>query len=87
MFPWWARQTLLLKTIKMPRKIRELKKDLKRAGFTNIPRRGKGSHSYWEHPKCPEPVILSNKDGADAQPYQEKEVARAIKTVRRNNEG
>ena len=71
----------------MPRKIRELKKDLKRAGFVNIPKRGKGSHSYWQHPNYAKAVILSNQDGADAKPYQEKEVAKAIKAVKGNNEG
>ncbi|MFB6276199.1 MAG: type II toxin-antitoxin system HicA family toxin [Halothece sp.] len=67
----------------MPRKIRELKQDLKQAGFVNIPKRGKGSHSYWEHPHYPKPIILSNKDGDDAQPYQEKQVAKAIEAVKR----
>jgi len=40
-----------------PRKIRELKQDLKQAGFVNVPKRGKGSHSYWEHPNYSQPVI------------------------------
>lgn len=71
----------------MPRKIRELKKDLKQAGFVNIPKRGKGSHSYWEHPNYSKPVILSDKDGADAKSYQEREVAKAIDAVRESNEG
>jgi len=71
----------------MPRKIRELKQDLKQAGFVNVSKRGKGSHSYWEHPNYSQPVILSDKDGADAKPYQEKAVAKAIKAVRKNNEG
>ena len=71
----------------MPKKIRELKQDLKRAGFINITKRGKGSHSYWEHPNYSKPVILSNKDGADAKAYQEREVAQAIKAVRKENEG
>lgn len=33
----------------MPRKIRQLMADLQRAGFVEIPSRGKGSHSFWKH--------------------------------------
>jgi len=59
----------------MPRKIRELLRDLKRAGF--IERGGKGSHRNLEHPAGTR-VTLSGKLGADAKPYQEREVARVI---------
>lgn len=34
----------------MPRKIRQLIGDLQRAGFVEMPSRGKGSHSFWKHP-------------------------------------
>ncbi len=34
----------------MPKKIRELKAMLSQAGFTQIPKRGKGSHTVWSHP-------------------------------------
>ena len=33
----------------MPRKLRELRADLRRAGFHN--RGGKGDHQNWEHPR------------------------------------
>ncbi|MCB1091490.1 MAG: type II toxin-antitoxin system HicA family toxin [Verrucomicrobiae bacterium] len=59
----------------MPRKIRELARDLERAGFVN--RGGKGSHRNFSHPKGVG-VTLSGKDGADAKLYQEKQVKRAI---------
>ena len=60
----------------MPRKIRELVRDLERAGFVN--RGGKGNHRNFEHAVGPR-VTLSGKLGADAKPYQEREVKKAIK--------
>jgi hypothetical protein len=64
----------------MPRKVRQLKRDLRRAGFIEQPRRGKGSHSYWTHPEFPEVFVnLSGNDGSDAKPYQEEEARTAIK--------
>jgi predicted RNA binding protein YcfA (HicA-like mRNA interferase family) len=58
----------------MPRKIRELIRDLEKAGFVN--RGGKG-HRNFEHPRGPR-VTLSGNQGADAKPYQEREVQQAI---------
>ena len=59
----------------MPRKIRELIRDLERAGFAN--RGGKGSHRNYEHPKGARATI-SGQPGDDAKPYQEREVMEAI---------
>jgi predicted RNA binding protein YcfA (HicA-like mRNA interferase family) len=59
----------------MPRKIRELIRDLKKAGFVN--RGGKGDHRNFEHPNGGR-VTLSGNAGDDAKPYQEREVERAI---------
>jgi predicted RNA binding protein YcfA (HicA-like mRNA interferase family) len=59
----------------MPRKIRQLIRDLERAGFTN--RGGKGGHRNFEHPKGAR-VSLSGQPGQDAKPYQEREVREAI---------
>ncbi len=57
----------------MPKKIRELKSLLKKAGF--IYRSAKRSHTSWYHPLLPEdPIIISGKDGDDAKLYIEKEV-------------
>jgi predicted RNA binding protein YcfA (HicA-like mRNA interferase family) len=58
----------------MPRKIRELIRDLEKAGFVN--RGGKG-HRNFEHPRGLR-VTLSGKPGSDAKPYQEREVKQAI---------
>jgi predicted RNA binding protein YcfA (HicA-like mRNA interferase family) len=68
----------------MPRKVRELKRDLKRAGFRLLKQRGKGSHTVWTHPNVPDDVVLSGADGDDAFEYQEKHVQRAIAMSRRS---
>lgn len=67
----------------MPKKIKDLKRLLQKAGFVLLPKRGKGSHSYWIHELLPKPVVLSGKDGGDAKPYQEKRVDEALKTIER----
>lgn len=56
----------------MPRKIRELKAMLRKAGFRWRP--GKGSHEIWEHPLADKADTLSGSDGRDARRYQEAEV-------------
>lgn len=55
----------------MPRKIRELVKDLMDAGFAIVPGAGKGSHRKFTHPNYPGAVTLSGQDGDDARNYQE----------------
>ena len=60
----------------MPRKIQELIRDLKRAGFLFEP--GKGSHRKFRHPLTRDVVIVSGQLGADARPYQETDVRRAL---------
>lgn len=63
----------------MPKKIRELNAQLRRAGFDL--RAGKGSHSVWSHPKIAESLTISGNDGSDAKPYQENQVAEFIRKV------
>jgi len=60
----------------MPRKIRELIRDLETAGFVN--RGGKGDHRDFVHPKVPKPVTISGNPGNDALEYQEKALQHAI---------
>ena len=60
---------------------------LQQAGFTLLPKRGKGSHSYWIHPLLPKPVVLSGKDGGDAKPYQERQVNAALRNVEQIEQG
>jgi predicted RNA binding protein YcfA (HicA-like mRNA interferase family) len=68
----------------MPRKIRQLKADLRRAGFTMRP--GKGSHTVWEHPLVPDDLTLAGHDGDDAKPYQEKDVRTFVEAARQAEE-
>ncbi|MGK7894880.1 MAG: type II toxin-antitoxin system HicA family toxin [Xenococcus sp. (in: cyanobacteria)] len=64
----------------MPKKIKELKKILRKAGFTEKP--AKGSHTKWSHPLVSGKIVLSGKDGNDAKPYQEKDVEQAIEKIK-----
>jgi predicted RNA binding protein YcfA (HicA-like mRNA interferase family) len=65
----------------VPRKIRELIKDLETAGFVN--RGGRGDHRNFVHPKVTKPVTVSGKSGDDAKHYQEKAVKAAIEESQR----
>jgi predicted RNA binding protein YcfA (HicA-like mRNA interferase family) len=65
----------------MPKKIRELKAMLKKAGFSW--QAGKGSHSKWTHPRASKSVVLAGNDGQDAKLYQENEVQERINEVQR----
>jgi hypothetical protein len=70
----------------MPRKIRQLKADLRRAGFVERKGRGKGSHTMWEHARLPEiTVVLAGRDGDDADHYQEKQIREAIARAQQPN--
>lgn len=60
----------------MPKKIRELIRELETAGF--VRRAGKGSHRNFLHPQGVA-VTISGRDGADAKPYQLKLVKQKIK--------
>ncbi len=60
----------------MPKKIRDLIRELESAGFVN--RGGKGSHRNFVHPKVSKLVTLSGKPGDDAKQYQLKAVKAAI---------
>ncbi|MBN4006593.1 type II toxin-antitoxin system HicA family toxin [Nostoc sp. LPT] len=64
----------------MPKKIRELKAILLKAGFVYRP--AKGSHTFWTHSLIPdEPVTIAGKDGDDAPRYLEKQVNRVLKQL------
>lgn len=64
----------------MPKKIRELKSLLLKAGFICQP--AKGSHSKWKHPKLAKAIIIAGKDGNDAKLYLEKLVNETIEVLR-----
>ena len=63
----------------MPRKLRQLIKELEDAGFVN--RGGKGSHRNYLHEKGVA-LTISGKLGDDAKPYQEKLVRQKIEEVK-----
>ena len=63
----------------MPKKIRELKDLLRKAGFIDEP--AKGSHTKWAHPLLFGKVTLSGKNGDDAKLYQERDVKNALKKL------
>jgi predicted RNA binding protein YcfA (HicA-like mRNA interferase family) len=63
----------------MPKKIRELKALLRRAGWSEVAGGGKGSHTKWRHNMVSRVVVLSGQDGDDAKRYQEKDVQNAVR--------
>jgi hypothetical protein len=69
----------------MPRKLRQLKADMRRAGAFQVSQ--EGSHAKWKHALVAgSMLILSGNDGDDARPYQERAVRdllRAIAQARR----
>jgi hypothetical protein len=42
---------------------------------------GKGSHTVWSHQDLDYSIILSGRDSADAQRYQEKDVRNALRDL------
>jgi predicted RNA binding protein YcfA (HicA-like mRNA interferase family) len=62
----------------MPKKIRELIRDLAKAGF--VSRGGKGSHRNFAHPRGAK-ITLSGNPSQDAKRYQERAVKQAIQEV------
>jgi HicA toxin of bacterial toxin-antitoxin, len=64
----------------MPRKIRQLKADLRRAGARQTAQ--EGSHTKWKHPLVPGMLIeLAGDDGDDAKPYQERDLRDALRRI------
>jgi len=62
----------------VPKKLRELIKALKRAGFED--RGGKGSHRNFSH-DCGIKLTLSGNPAHDAKRYQERAVEQAVSEV------
>jgi predicted RNA binding protein YcfA (HicA-like mRNA interferase family) len=64
----------------MPRKIRQLKADLRKTGAYQVSQ--EGSHTKWKHTLVPaSTLILSGHDGDDAKPYQEKAVRDLLREI------
>ncbi|GJL62407.1 MAG: hypothetical protein NPIRA04_10610 [Nitrospirales bacterium] len=62
----------------MPKKVGELIRRLKKAGF--VDRGGKGSHRNLTHPSGVK-ITISGNLGHDAKKYQERAVEKAIREV------
>lgn len=62
----------------MVRKNRDLIEDL---GFELLPRRGKGSHRQWRHPKTGVTIRIAGKNGDDVHHYNEAQLEEAKKTL------
>lgn len=60
----------------MPRKIKELIRDLERAGF--VDRGGKGSHRNFKHSSGVN-VTISGRPGENAKFYQERDIEKALR--------
>lgn len=69
----------------MVRKLRELRRELRDAGFEMIADRGKGDHELWRHDANKITVGLDGRDGNDAKHYQEKEVRAAIEDSKKGD--
>jgi predicted RNA binding protein YcfA (HicA-like mRNA interferase family) len=65
----------------VPPKVRELVKNLEKAGFRN--RGGKGSHRNFVHPSVSKPVTISGKLGDDAKKYQIRAVEKAVQEAKK----
>lgn len=64
----------------MPRKVRQLKADLRRAGARLVGE--EGDHEKWKHSLVPDLYVeLAGRDGADAKPYQEKQVRDLLRRI------
>ena len=72
---WYHNST----TRPMPPKIRELTRELTKAGFKN--RGGKGSHRNYVHPSGVK-ITIGGNDGDDAKKYQVQDTGRALKRCR-----
>ena len=62
----------------MPRKIRDLLKDLRKAGFVLVDG-GKGSHRKFHGNGGKVVMIVPGREGDDARPYLERQVQEKIK--------
>jgi predicted RNA binding protein YcfA (HicA-like mRNA interferase family) len=63
----------------MPRKKRDIRRDLRKAGFVET--KGKGDHTKFRHPLVRRHVIVDGADGADAKPYDEINLRNALREL------
>jgi len=66
----------------MPKKVRELKAALARAGWILMAGGSKGSHTKWTHPRVARKLTLSGNDGQDVNRKQERDVENALREAK-----
>ena len=79
------RGSIILILVLMPRKIRQLIKDLEKAGFEFEP--VKGSHRKYRHPLTTEVMIVSGQLGDDCRRYQEEDLRRTLANLGKMKKG
>jgi hypothetical protein len=60
----------------MPRKKRDIRRDYRRAGFSE--RQGKGDHTVFTHSLVRDNYSVDGRDGADAERYDERNLQEAL---------
>jgi predicted RNA binding protein YcfA (HicA-like mRNA interferase family) len=63
------------------------KAQISRVGFVYLPKRGKGSHERWQHPRLAQTLTIPGKDGDDVPRYLEKQVAAQLAKLEELKEG
>ena len=63
----------------MPRKKRDIRRDYGRAGSRE--EMGKGDHTKYRYPGVDETFVVDGRDGADAKPYGEVDLRRALRKI------
>jgi predicted RNA binding protein YcfA (HicA-like mRNA interferase family) len=61
----------------VPRKKRDIRRDLRKLGFVEDKNRGKGDHTIFVHANYPGHISVDGADGDDAKPYDERNVRNA----------
>jgi len=70
----------------VPRKVRHLKADLRRAGAAQVAQ--ESSHTKWKHPLVPGMLMeLAGADGDDAKQYQERDLREALRRIQEATQG
>ena len=63
----------------MPGKKRDIRRNLRKAGFVET--QGKGDHTKFRHPLLRNHVVVDGADGADAKPYDETNLRKALQEL------
>lgn len=69
----------------MPHKKRDIRRDYRQASFRE--RQGKGDHTVFTYPGLPHNFAVDGKDGADAEPNDERNLRRALAEVEQLKRG